>query len=1355
MKYIKNINLLLFVFFMESVMLSAQENMLGNQSQNEGFYAVPAKSEVKIDGDISDWDLSGQIQSFGDISIKETYSVKTAAMWDKENLYLLFDWRDPQPLNSQVNGKETPDRGWRADAEQLRIMANDEVFWLTFWSYLGQYNSFEYVYLDGSDLWKADKLDYECMIAQKGDNKLNRGVESAYKLAPDNKGFIHEIKIPWKLIFVKGRSVKAGDEMRLGLEFLWGDNTGKGWPAHKVVDNMQSGKTDREFYWTAKDIWGSLTLSETTLPMIRRYIPKDSKKQGSIAIETEIPEKASTFTLVIDDQKGNRIRNLVGGESPDLYTVGKVKEGKRKISVMWDGKDEHDNLVNAGTYTVRGLFLKDELNGQYEMSFYNPGTPPWATMDGTGDWGADHNPIHQVISSGDKMILVSGFAEGGTATFAVNTDGRKIWGETKGAGSATANSNYFYSIPNDWGASGNQLLRLDIATGKFVPFIQNGTILPMPYPLTDLFGLQPENEEKLPKVFALAATDIDLVLLLENGELYRIDPETGRINQKIKFKDQTNGLSGIRLKGKDLYYFANGELFVFNISSETEKRFPLNKKPEKPVDITFDKAGNLYVADAGRDMQIKKYSPKGKFIGAVGKKGGRPRAGKFEPDGLQAISSVDIDSKGNIWVAECSILPRRVSVWNSDGIFLRDYIGNTGYSGSYAWLHDNDPSKGYVEGNEILLDKQNHSWKMDRVVINPRDGELTLGIPIGDLLEHGHVFYSTASGKRLEYFVTPGNGISTMGIFMRDKNSDWKAVSGVFRLSSITTALNGGKNEDNRVLPCVGEYAGYNPADIAIWSDKNGDGKIQRSECEIVPAAIKARLRGTNNPSDQGDSGKMALSIDGEGWYRRANPIDLSFLVSGDAGAFKVIPAYFTQEGAPVYTVDSWKKIPLKDVQVEEIYPVSGTDMALAVGNGPSLPRPVEGADEHKTWLFGFNIQTGEILWKYPSPYHQVHGSHSAPMPRPGLVIGATRMCGIIPGCGDAPGVFMLRGNLGEDYWFTTDGLYISPFFKDCRLPGQPLPATENELREMNIGLFPGGSEHFCGWTGRQDDGIIRMTCAIARQASMIVRMEGLENIRYIQPTTIDINTQQLAMAKQDNQNRKMVSNKSTTWTVHSAKRDADGNIDWGKSSHSVEIARIGLDEKTDASMCWDKDALYANFNIKDRSPWKNGANDPKLLFKGGDAVDIAIRPSINIENDNAMDGDVRFVGGSFKGSNVVLEMREKASGRPASEKHTYSSPVSTFVFESVTMTKKVKINVQVTNDGANITMTIPWSEIGLAPKEGLRFRGDLGIILSNTEANVNIARIYWSNKNTNLVNDIPHEAKLEPGKWGEIILGD
>ena len=1351
----------------------SQENMIGNQSQNEGIFAVPATQRVEIDGTAQEWDLSGQIQSFGDFSIRNDYSIKTAAMWDKDNLYLFFEWRDPMPLNSQINGKETPDKGWKADAEQLRVKIGEDIFWLTFWSYLGEYNSMEYCRLDPSKLWESKYLEYECLIAPRKGTILGKGVESAYKLMSDGKGFTHEVKIPWNLIDKKGRTMKSGDKICMGLEFLWGDKTGKGWPAHKVVDNMQPGLTDREFYWTAKDAWGDLTLIGGSVPEQRKYVPESRKKQGTIAIETEIPADVFSFTLAIDDENGNRVRNLIGGESPELYTTEILPGGKRKICVMWDGKDHYNQYVNPGKYTVRGLYLDKELTGQYEMSFYNPGTPPWATLDGTGDWGADHYPIRKVVSSGERMILVSNFAEGGTATFAVNLNGKKLWGEIKGASLASANSNYFYSIPNDWGASGSQLLRLHANDGTFAPFEQGDSVLPMPLNLVDLYGNATDgrkqlpqmisltadgnlsdsesDENSLPKVVALAASDSYLLILREDGVLYSIDPETGKVKEKSEFKKPVNNIKGFKIKQDDVYYFDDTQLYVYDINSKTHTPVPLKKGPTCPIDLAFDASGNLYVADIGADMQVKKFSPKGKLLNTIGKKGGRARAGKFEAEGMQAISSIDIDASGKLWVAECSYLPRRVSVWNTDGKFLCDYIGNAAYSGAYAWLHDNDPSKSYIEGNELSLDKKNHTWKMERVVINPQKGDVTLGVPMGDLFENGHVFYSEASGEKHEYFVSPNNESSALGVFMRGKDGDWKAVSGVFRLSSITAMLKGNLTKDNLTSPCIGEYKDLNPADLAIWSDKNDDGKVQRKECEIVPAKVKARIK--NGPNDNGTPGETALPIDGEGWYRRANTRELSFLVAGKEGVFKVKPHHFTKEGAPVYTRNSWEKLPLGDINVEEIYPILHTNTVLAVGRGPELPAPAEGPKEFKKWFFAFDTHTGKILWKYPSSYHQVHGSHSAPMPSPGLVIGATRVCGIIPDCGDAPAVFLVRGNLGEDYWFTTDGLFISSFFKDCRLPGPSLPNTEEELRQMQMGVFPGGSEHFCGWTGRQDDGVIRMTCAIARQASMIVKMEGLENIHYIQPTTINVSDKLLDEAKALEQKNSEKQSSSSVWLVKRALRDEAGNIDW--NIKPTTISREGLDERADVKLCWDEDNFYVRFDIQDHSPWKNQTNDFKNLFKGGDAADVCIRPSADEDDNHATEGDVRFVCGSFKGENIVVEMREKKSGHSNSEKHTYSSPIATILFESVVKTSNVKVNVRTSADKAEVTLAIPWKETGINPQNGTVFKGDLGIILSNTDGNANVARIYWNNKNTNLVKDIPLEAKLEPAAWGKIRLTD
>lgn len=54
------------------------ENMIGRQTYNVGFFAVPAKQRVSIDGALGDWDLSGQISCFADSNLKELFSVRAA-----------------------------------------------------------------------------------------------------------------------------------------------------------------------------------------------------------------------------------------------------------------------------------------------------------------------------------------------------------------------------------------------------------------------------------------------------------------------------------------------------------------------------------------------------------------------------------------------------------------------------------------------------------------------------------------------------------------------------------------------------------------------------------------------------------------------------------------------------------------------------------------------------------------------------------------------------------------------------------------------------------------------------------------------------------------------------------------------------------------------------------------------------------------------------------------------------------------------------------------------------------------------------------------------------------------------------
>jgi len=48
---------------------------------------------------------------------------------------------------------------------------------------------------------------------------------------------------------------------------------------------------------------------------------------------------------------------------------------------------------------------------------------------------------------------------------------------------------------------------------------------------------------------------------------------------------------------------------------------------------------------------------------------------------------------------------------------------------------------------------------------------------------------------------------------------------------------------------------------------------------------------------------------------------------------------------------------------------------------------------------------------------------------------------------------------------------------------------------------------------------------------------------------------------------------------------------------------------------------------------------------------------------------------------------------------------------------------------------------------------GDVGVLFADSSGKNTVARHYWNNQNTGLVNDVPGEADLAPGLWGTLIL--
>ena len=82
---------------------------------------------------------------------------------------------------------------------------------------------------------------------------------------------------------------------------------------------------------------------------------------------------------------------------------------------------------------------------------------------------------------------------------------------------------------------------------------------------------------------------------------------------------------------------------------------------------------------------------------------------------------------------------------------------------------------------------------------------------------------------------------------------------------------------------------------------------------------------------------------------------------------------------------------------------------------------------------------------------------------------------------------------------------------------------------------------------------------------------------------------------------------------------------------------------------------------------------------------------------------------------------------------------------------EKAKAKVAVGMSGYSVLLTIPLSEIGIDPAQMPELRGVLGVIFSDPSGTNRVARLYWYDKSTGLVSDVPTESGLNAKTWGLI----
>jgi hypothetical protein len=1097
-----------------------------------------------------------------------------------------------------------------------------------------------------------------------------------------------------------------------------------------------------------------------------------------IPIRFNLPEDGFV-TLVIDDSKGRRVRNL----------IAETRFPKGENVAWWDGTDDllrdpeayrHGvylipaEFVPPGDYQVHGLYHK-AIDLRYEFSVYTAGHPAWEIEDRTGAWLANHTPPSAVLfvpeedanrspaapSPGGMILAGSYISEGGHGLAWLDLNGRKRFGQMWIGGVWTGASH----LARDHGTN-----RVKEVYAYAAAAYQGGGFDGAKAELRLAELVTTEGKAGTPRDGRFG-TGWDRPLLVPNAPYSGVlpkgvkKPEARPADYRFVFPDNAHvGLSGLAVynsllaaslpkmnellwvdasKRKILGTVAlsdpRGVAFDFEgrllvLSGSRLLRYEIGSSPltlpvpfvlvakglEDPQGITLDRKGNIYISDWGQSQQVKVFSPSGELLRAIGHEG-EPKAGPYDPSHMNHPRGLTIDSEERLWVAEEDFQPKRLSVWTLAGKLEQAFYGPSEYGGG-GKLDPQDKSRFYYHGMEFRLDWEHGGDQLVRIFHRPAKGDLPLpdgygstGMPEQPHYREGNRYFS----NDLNSNPTGGTGIAMVWL------DTGAAVRPVSALGNARDWKLLARDEFKSCWPVTAGARGKNgrEATLFVWSDLNADGQVQPDEVRMMAASALGSI--TVAP-------------------------DLSFIaarVGSDAMRFE--PRKFTAQGAPLFELEQ-AEILARDVQGPAS---SGGGQALWNSDGWTIlttpPKPLS------SYSVGA-VFKGEARWSYPSLWPGLHASHESPPPdRPGELIGTTRLLGgfISPPGSDCGPVWGINGNQGDIYLLTEDGLFLTELFKDVRR-GQSwsMPKATRGMLLNNLTLH---DENFWPSLTQTKDGKVYL---VDGARSLLVRVDGLATVRRLPDSTIHLNSADLLEARSyfdeaEIQRQKEQKSGPLKVSSQSTAPIVDGRLDEWDSANWAQIDKSGVaaffDSKTKpydvtAALAISGDRLYAAFRTGDSNLLRNSGEMSQALFKTGGALDLMVGADTGADESRKKPvvGDDRLLVSQVNGKKIALLYRAVVAD--TKDPVPFSSPWRTITLDRV---DDVTSQVELAGQDGNYEISVPLALLGLNPQPGRRIKGDIGILRGNGFQT--LQRVYWSNKASGITADVPSEAELTPALWG------
>ncbi|MFP4028201.1 MAG: hypothetical protein ACLFWL_10455 [Candidatus Brocadiia bacterium] len=814
---------LLLLAFSPVIGLSAENG--GPRGRNKRLFVVPRPGKIEIDGQLDDWDRSGGILSFAKTAIRDKQYGRTYAMYDKKALYIAGEVRDDSPMMNMHDPKANPDRAWDADCFQFRIYlkpqypGNDSKFnnpekhrrlaHLLLWYYTKDKQPnlqlrYSMAYILPQEDWSAGIVPHDLF-------------DAAYRKWEDNKGYTFEYRIPWDVLSKKYRP-KAGDITAAALQYQWSRADGL-----KQVSSAKDLERKPGFQFQTTDVWGKAIFAQ------RGNLPDVPFAAGDV----EPPEPPLPLRFRYNLPEDGRVVIGLWNEDNIFQAHVVVDEPRKagKVEEKWDGLGYHtEEPLPAGTYKWKGLY-RDKLTEEHILSVHNAGTPPYKTDDNTGGWGADHGEPTTVESVGDKMLLAWHTTESGWGIIRTDLDGDKEGG-IKHVAEYLAGDGKRYFAAGGHAYQGKDKVRVyDLADSRPMAFEGGRNYVEQP-PLKETKKSEEENGQGAPlpnRVTGLAWHDGRIFVSYANRDLIGVnDDATGKLLKTHEVPSP--GRLAIAPNGS-LLALSAGEKAVRIVDGKAKT--VVSGGLDEPQGIATDGEGNIYVSNQGTLQNVSVFAPDGTPKTTIGKKGGRPRVGEHDPEGMLEPGGIAIDAKSRLWVAETLDRPKRISVWDTETEKnVAEYFGASSYFG-WAYMDPEHPDEVYCHGCLWKVDLDKRTKKL--VSTTWRRTSPNQPPPPNPGGYAGH--FRVVTGKNGAQFGWGMAGRSRgLVVYMREGNI-YKPIAGMIAPAQYPAleehwASLQEKWKKQRI-------ARHRRPRCLLWQDKNDDQKVQVDETTVPPEGGK------------------------------------------------------------------------------------------------------------------------------------------------------------------------------------------------------------------------------------------------------------------------------------------------------------------------------------------------------------------------------------------------------------------------------------------------------------------------------------------------------------------------------------